>query len=466
MMRSRSLGTALGVAAVGILGIAVMTAPQVAVAGQLHLHTAARTFSEVTGGAAHTWSEPKTASGIPGTTIPTHDHLAITCRRPGFKVADGNTWWYQVASKPWSNQFFVSADAFYNNGKSSGPLKGTPFVDPKVAVCPTPYPTGVAETAGGVAHTWTNASNAGGIQGPSVPSGSAVLMGCRLQAFRVQDGNTWWYEVASTPWASHYFVSADAFYNNGATTGSLHGTPFVDLKVPVCPGSGTTTTTTTGVTTTTAPAGGPWPETTGGVTHTWTDYASAGGTEGPSISSNATVQITCRAVGFAVADGNTWWYLIASSPWSGSYWASADAFYNNGATSGTLHGTPFVDSAVATCSGSTTTTTPGSTTTTAVTTTSLGGPWPETTGGVTHTWSDYTSAGGNQGPSISSFQTVQVSCRRTGFQVADGNTWWYRVASSPWSDTYWASADAFYNNGATGGSLRGTPWVDTAVAIC
>ncbi len=53
--------------------------------------------------------------------------------------------------------------------------------------------------------------------------------------------------------------------------------------------------------------------------------------------------------GFRVADGNTWWYRIASSPWNGAFYASADAFYNNGQTSGSLHGTPFVDVNVANC---------------------------------------------------------------------------------------------------------------------
>jgi surface antigen len=90
-------------------------------------------------------------------------------------------------------------------------------------------------------------------------------------------------------------------------------------------------------------------ETTGGVTHTWTNYTNAGGTQGPSIPSNATVQIACALAGFRVADGNTWWYRIASSPWSGAYYASADAFYNNGQTSGSLIGTPFVDPAVPGC---------------------------------------------------------------------------------------------------------------------
>jgi hypothetical protein len=90
----------------------------------------------------------------------------------------------------------------------------------------------------------------------------------------------------------------------------------------------------------------------------------------------------------------------------------------------------------------------------------------ETTGGVTHTWTNYINAGGTAGPTIPSNSTVQVSCKLTGFKVADGNTWWYRIASPGWSDQYYASADAFYNNGLTSGSLSGTPWVDNAVPNC
>ncbi len=92
-------------------------------------------------------------------------------------------------------------------------------------------------------------------------------------------------------------------------------------------------------------------ETTGpGPTHTWTDYSDAGGNEGQSIPDNTTVQIACKVTGFAVEDGNTWWYRIASSPWNGTYYASADAFYNEpGRTSGSLKGTPFVDPNVPNC---------------------------------------------------------------------------------------------------------------------
>jgi hypothetical protein len=99
----------------------------------------------------------------------------------------------------------------------------------------------------------------------------------------------------------------------------------------------------------TPPSAPTFAETTGGATNTWTNYSNAGGSQGPTIPSNTTVQVSCKLPGMAVADGNTWWYRIASSPWNNVYYASADAFYNNGSTSGSLHGTPFVDGAVANC---------------------------------------------------------------------------------------------------------------------
>lgn len=90
-------------------------------------------------------------------------------------------------------------------------------------------------------------------------------------------------------------------------------------------------------------------ETTGGQANTWSNYMSAGGILGPLIGSNRKVEVACAVVGFKVADGNTWWYRIASPPWNGSYYASADAFYNDGRTSGGLAGTPFVDPLVPKC---------------------------------------------------------------------------------------------------------------------
>ncbi len=88
-----------------------------------------------------------------------------------------------------------------------------------------------------------------------------------------------------------------------------------------------------------------------------------------------------------------------------------------------------------------TVTTPATGTTTTTTTTSSPPPpppqtWAETVGGVSHTWTNYTNAGGTEGPSIASNQTVQIACKLTGFKVADGNTWWYRIAQAPWSNQY------------------------------
>ena len=399
--------------------------------------SAVTTYTEYAGNNANTWTNYTNAGGNEGPQIPGHTPIQITCALQGFRVADGNTWWYQIASSPWNNNYYVSADPFYNEpGVTSGSLIGTPFVDPAVPQCGGNIAK--YETTGSVANTWSDYSDAGGTEGPQIGSQATVGITCALQGFRVADGNTWWYQIGSSPWNDSYYVSADAFYNNGATSGSLLGTPFVDPAVPLCPGT----------TTTTPPPGGT-NETTGSVAHTWTDYSDAGGTQGPSIPSNDTVVIACKVTGFAVADGNTWWYQIASSPWSGQYYVSADAFYNNGETSGSLLGTPFVDSNVPDCSSPST-------------------PHPagETTGSVTNTWANYSHAGAAQGPTIPSNTTVSVSCRVTGFRVADGNTWWYLISASPWDNVYYASADAFYNNGSTSGSLLGTPFVDTSVPIC
>lgn len=109
-----------------------------------------------------------------------------------------------------------------------------PRPTPTPAPAPAPAPTTWAETAGGNANTWTNPANAGGSQGPTIPGGATVQISCKLTGFRVADGNTWWYRIASAPWNNAFYVSADAFYNNGRTSGSLIGTPFVDPAVANC----------------------------------------------------------------------------------------------------------------------------------------------------------------------------------------------------------------------------------------
>ena len=58
----------------------------------------------------------------------------------------------------------------------------------------------------------------------------------------------------------------------------------------------------------------------------------------------------------------------------------------------------------------------------------------------------------HEGPSVASQQAIAIGCRLQGFTVADGSTWWYRIASSPWNNAYYVGADAFYNGAAPGGA--------------
>jgi surface antigen len=111
---------------------------------------------------------------------------------------------------------------------------------------------------------------------------------------------------------------------------------------------GTHTTTST----TTAPPpvkGETYPETAGSEVHTWMEYSDGGGAEGAPIRAGQTVRVSCKVEGLKVEDGDVWWYRLAESPWDGAYYASADPFYNDGAMSGTLVGTPSVDPRVPNC---------------------------------------------------------------------------------------------------------------------
>jgi transcriptional regulator with XRE-family HTH domain len=97
-----------------------------------------------------------------------------------------------------------------------------------------------------------------------------------------------------------------------------------------------------------------------------------------------------------------------------------------------------------------------------------GGPaptWTETTGTPAHAWADpvqLTGAGTPLGPR----QSVQVLCRVKGYVVQDGDPWWYRLASAPWNGRYYATSDAFYNNGATSGSVDTGVVVDEQIPVC
>ncbi len=50
----------------------------------------------------------------------------------------------------------------------------------------------------------------------------------------MQDGNLWWYRIASPQWNNNFYASADDFWNNGKTSGNFHGSSLVDFNVPAC----------------------------------------------------------------------------------------------------------------------------------------------------------------------------------------------------------------------------------------
>jgi hypothetical protein len=395
---------------------------------------------------ASTFSDYGNASG-PGLGISAGEYVDVACKvyDPSIPSVSPDGYWYLIASAPWNDDYYAAANTFMNGDPWNGPYSHN--TDFSVPDCPSPAnppanpPSGSTYTEQEGHHgvnTFMDYDNASG-EGPAIPPAADVQVACKVYDPTIASVNPdgYWYLIASSPWNGNYYAPANTFMNGDPWDGPYtHNT---DFSVPDC-----------GTAPTSPPPPATYAETTGSVANTWTNYTNAGGTEGPQIALNQTVQIACRLQGFTVADGNTWWYQIASSPWSYTYYVSADPFYNNGATSGPLAGTPFFDPNVPVC-GSSAGSAPS---------------YAETTGSVVQTWTDYADAGGSQGPDIGSNATIQVACKIQGFAVADGNTWWYQIAASPWNDAYYASADAFYNDGATSGPLAGTPFVDSGVPTC
>lgn len=90
---------------------------------------------ETVGVRTATFTNYQNAGGRRGRKIHSHEAVWISCRIRGFKVNDGNIWWYRIGSRPWRDKFYASADDFYNNGRKSGSLLNTPFVDRRVRIC-------------------------------------------------------------------------------------------------------------------------------------------------------------------------------------------------------------------------------------------------------------------------------------------------------------------------------------------
>jgi hypothetical protein len=182
------------------------------------------------------------------------------------------------------------------------------------------------------------------------------------------------------------------------------------------------------------------PETARAATGTWFDYGHADVRAGAAVHAGTRLSVTCRVRGQAVR-GNRWWYRLASDPWQNSFYAPASAF-----RAGAGPGTAGYDPGVPVCDV-----------------------WPEYPGNPgrgTYTWTDYRTSSGDPGEKLVGYQPADVLCRVKGLRVPDGDVWWYRIAGSPWHGRFFASADAFYNNGESRGSLKGTAFVDPDVPLC
>jgi hypothetical protein len=89
----------------------------------------------------------------------------------------------------------------------------------------------------------------------------------------------------------------------------------------------------------------------------------------------------------------------------------------------------------------------------------------ETPNHPVNTFLNYHNASG-MGPAIGSGQWVQVSCKVHDGTIPSVNPdgYWYRIASSPWNNAYFAPANTFMNGDPYGGPY--THNTDFAVADC
>ncbi|HEX5989100.1 MAG TPA: cutinase family protein [Solirubrobacterales bacterium] len=89
----------------------------------------------------------------------------------------------------------------------------------------------------------------------------------------------------------------------------------------------------------------------------------------------------------------------------------------------------------------------------------------ETPNHPVNTFTNYHNASG-MGPPIAAGQWVEVSCRVYDPTIASVNPdgYWYRIASSPWNNAYYAPANTFMNGDPYGGPY--THNTDFAVPVC
>jgi hypothetical protein len=93
------------------------------------------TWTEKTFTSTQTFSNFVSAGGPFGVPLTSGQSVQVACRVKGFKVQDGDVWWYRLSAPPWDGNYYVSTDNFWNTPDTSGsPINGISF-DPKVKTC-------------------------------------------------------------------------------------------------------------------------------------------------------------------------------------------------------------------------------------------------------------------------------------------------------------------------------------------
>jgi len=135
--------------------------------------------------------------------------------------------------------------AFIAAGTSGAKAPGaqnSPTVTPGATTSPTHSAAGAPAVHG---RTWTEKTftaskafadyiNAGDPASARLRARQIVRVSCRVRGFKVQDGDPWWYRIASPPWNGQYYATSDVFYNTRNTSGSGINGVVVDKRVPLC----------------------------------------------------------------------------------------------------------------------------------------------------------------------------------------------------------------------------------------
>ena len=110
-----------------------MTTDQVLVAGtQFKVQS---DYSETADQSISTLSNPVGDTGTAGPGIAAGQTVQVRCLVNGLGLAPFDPVWYEVASAPWNDAYYVPAYAFYNNGQTSGTEVGGRLWDKTVPSC-------------------------------------------------------------------------------------------------------------------------------------------------------------------------------------------------------------------------------------------------------------------------------------------------------------------------------------------